>query len=123
VNDDRVYLEHIRDALDDIATYTNVGRDAFFADRMRQDATFRKLEVVGQAVKNLSEETKLRQPHIPWKQIAGMRDKIIHRFPERMADYGNATSRRSSGSNARRRGYAWRASRCSSRRSPRELTR
>jgi hypothetical protein len=41
VKDDRVYLQHIRDALDDIATYTNVGRDAFFADRMRQDATLR----------------------------------------------------------------------------------
>jgi uncharacterized protein with HEPN domain len=71
VNDDRVYLQHIRDAFDDIATYTNVGRDAFVADRMRQDATLGKLEVIGQAVKNLSEETKSRQPHIPWKQIAG----------------------------------------------------
>ena len=80
MNDDRVYLEHIRDALDDIATYTNVGRAAFFADRMRQDATLRKLEVVGQAVKNLSEDMKSRQPHIPWKQIAGMRDKVIHDY-------------------------------------------
>ena len=80
MKDDRVYLQHVRDALDDIATYTSVGRDAFFADRMRQDATLRKLEVVGQAVKNLSEEPKSRQPHIPWKQIAGMRDKIIHDY-------------------------------------------
>ena len=47
---------------------------------MRQDATLRRLDVVGQAVKNLSEETKSRQPHIPWKQIAGMRDKIIHDY-------------------------------------------
>jgi uncharacterized protein with HEPN domain len=44
----------MRDALSDIATYTNVGRGAFFADRMRQDATLRKLQVIGQAVKNLS---------------------------------------------------------------------
>ena len=80
MNDDRVYLQHIRDAIDDIATYTSVGRGAFFADRMRQDATLGKLEVIGQAVKNLSEETKSRQPHIPWKQIAGMRDKVIHDY-------------------------------------------
>jgi uncharacterized protein with HEPN domain len=80
VKDDRVYLEHIRDALSDIATYTNVGRDAFFADRMRQDATLRKLQVIGQAVKNVSEDTKSRQPQIPWKQIAGMRDKVIHDY-------------------------------------------
>lgn len=80
MKDDRVYLEHIRDALNDIATYTDVGRDAFFDDRMRQDATLRKLQVIGQAVKNLSEKTKSRQPQIPWKQIAGMRDKVIHDY-------------------------------------------
>jgi uncharacterized protein with HEPN domain len=78
VKDDRVYLQHIRDALDDIATYANAGREAFFAERMRQDATIRKLQVIGQAVKNLSDNSKSRQPHIPWKQIAGLRDKVIH---------------------------------------------
>jgi uncharacterized protein with HEPN domain len=80
VKDDRVYLEHIRDALADIETYTSGGRDAFFEQRIRQDATLRKLEVIGQAVKNLSDEAKSRQPHIPWKQIAGMRDKVIHDY-------------------------------------------
>jgi uncharacterized protein with HEPN domain len=80
VKDDRVYLEHIRDALNDIATYTTAGRDVFFAERMRQDATLRKLEVIGQAVKNLSEQTKSREPQIPWKQVAGMRDKVIHDY-------------------------------------------
>jgi uncharacterized protein with HEPN domain len=80
VKDDRVYLEHIRDALDDIAMYASAGRAAFFADRMRQDATLRKLEVIGQAVKNLSDGARSRQPQIPWKQIAGMRDKVIHDY-------------------------------------------
>lgn len=74
MKDDRVYLQHIRDALDDIAVYTSAGRDAFFAERMRQDATIRRLQVVGQAVKNLSESPKSRHPDIPWKQIAGLRD-------------------------------------------------
>ena len=69
MKDDRVYLEHIRDALKDIATYTDAGHAAFFAERMRQDSTLRKLEVIGQAVKNLSEETKSRQPDIPWKPV------------------------------------------------------
>ena len=80
MKDDRVYLEHIRDALADIATYTSAGREAFFDQRIRQDATLRKLEVIGQAVKNLSEESKSRRPQIPWKQIAGMRDKVIHDY-------------------------------------------
>jgi uncharacterized protein with HEPN domain len=78
VKDDRVYVEHILDALADIATYTSAGREAFFDERIRQDATLRKLEVIGQAVKNLSEGSKSRRPQIPWKQIAGMRDKVIH---------------------------------------------
>ena len=47
---------------------------------MRQDATLRKLEIVGQAVKNLSEQTRSRQPETPWKQIAGLRDKVIHDY-------------------------------------------
>ena len=47
---------------------------------MRQDATLRKLQVIGEAVKNLSEDVKSRQPQIPWKQIAGLRDKVIHDY-------------------------------------------
>jgi uncharacterized protein with HEPN domain len=78
VKDDRVYLQHIRDALDDVATYASAGRHAFFAERMRQDATIRKLQVIGQAVKNLSDAGKSQYPAIPWKQVAGLRDKVIH---------------------------------------------
>lgn len=77
---DQIYLEHIRDALQDIAGYSSAGREVFLKERMRQDAILRKLEVIGQAVKNLSAAVKSRQPHIPWKQIAGMRDKVIHDY-------------------------------------------
>jgi uncharacterized protein with HEPN domain len=80
VRDDRIYPQHIRDAIDDITAYCGSDRDGFFSDRMRQDATLRKLEVIGQAVKNLSEATKSREPEIPWKRIAGMRDKVIHDY-------------------------------------------
>lgn len=80
MKDDRVYLQHIRDALQDIDAYCGTDHDVFLSDRMRQDATLRKLEIIGQAVKNLSEPTKSRQPAIPWKQIAGMRDKVIHDY-------------------------------------------
>ncbi|MEO7272783.1 MAG: HepT-like ribonuclease domain-containing protein [Vicinamibacterales bacterium] len=50
------------------------------ADRMRQDAIIHKLEIVGEAVKQLSEETKRRRPEVPWKQIAGMRDRLTHGY-------------------------------------------
>jgi uncharacterized protein with HEPN domain len=80
VKDDRVYLGHIRDAIDDIDEYTVVGRDAFMAERMRQDAVIRKLEIIGEAVKQLSSTTKGRCPDIAWKQIAGMRDRLTHGY-------------------------------------------
>jgi uncharacterized protein with HEPN domain len=80
VNQDKAYLQHIRDALNDIAIYSAPGREVFMRERMRQDAILRKLEIIGQAVKNLSDEAKSRQPQIPWKQIAGMRDKVIHDY-------------------------------------------
>ncbi len=80
MKEDRVYLLHIRDALEDIAAYCGNDHDAFIGDRMRQDATLRKLQVIGQGVKNLSEHTKSHAPEIPWKQIAGMRDKVIHDY-------------------------------------------
>jgi uncharacterized protein with HEPN domain len=75
VKDDRVYLQHIQEALRDVVGYCGTDREGFFSDRMRQDATLRKLEVIGQAVKNLGDRTKSLEPNIPWKQIAGMRDK------------------------------------------------
>lgn len=59
MKDDRVYLLHFRDALQDIEAYCGRDHDAFLSGRMRQDATLRKLEIIGQAVKNLSEPAKI----------------------------------------------------------------
>lgn len=80
MKDDRIYLGHIRDAIRDIEEYSAAGRDQFMADRMRQDAVLRKLEIIGEAVKQLSDGTKQGRPDIPWKQIAGMRDRLIHNY-------------------------------------------
>jgi uncharacterized protein with HEPN domain len=80
VKDDRIYLGHIREAIQHIEQYASVGRDAFMTDKMRQDALLRKLEVIGEAVKNLSEDSKGRRREIPWRQIAGMRDRLAHDY-------------------------------------------
>ena len=60
MKDDRIYLLHIADALERILSYTAEGKEAFFADPRTQDAVIRNLEVVGEAVKNLSERLKTR---------------------------------------------------------------
>lgn len=80
MKDERVYLSHIREAIVDIRAYAAVGEQVFLSDRMRQDAIIRKLEVVGEAVKQLSDTTRQRRPEIPWKQIAGMRDRLTHAY-------------------------------------------
>lgn len=80
MKDQRLYLGHIRDAIADIRGYAAVGEHGFLAERMRQDAIIRKLEVIGEAVKQLSEETRRQRPEIPWRQIAGMRDHLTHAY-------------------------------------------
>jgi uncharacterized protein with HEPN domain len=78
--DERLYLTDILESIDRILAYTTAGRDAFFANRMVQDAVVRNLEVIGEAVKGLSEETRRTRPEIPWKKIAGTRDRVIQGY-------------------------------------------
>ena len=80
MKEDRTYLLHMRDALGRILSYTAQGKEAFFVDPRTQDAVIRNLEVVGEAVKNLSEGLKASHATVPWKRIAGMRDKMIHEY-------------------------------------------
>jgi uncharacterized protein with HEPN domain len=80
VKDDRVYLLHVRDATDRVLKYTAKGKGAFLDDSKTQDAVVRNLEIIGEAVKNLSEGLKASHADIPWKAIAGMRDKMIHEY-------------------------------------------
>jgi uncharacterized protein with HEPN domain len=80
VKDDRIFLQHVRDAIARIERYTADGREHFDADTMVQDAVIRNLEVIGEAVKQVSQPTRDQAPDVPWKQIAGMRDVLIHHY-------------------------------------------
>lgn len=77
---DRVYLQHIRDAIQKIDSYIEVGRDEFFATSHWQDAVVRQLEIIGEASKNLSLELRSEHSDIPWRRICGLRDVLIHNY-------------------------------------------
>ena len=80
MKDDRIYLLHVRDAIQHILEYTTSGKESFFADRKTQDAVVRNLEIIGEATKRASQSLKESHPDISWKPIAGMRDKLIHDY-------------------------------------------
>ena len=80
MKDDRVYLAHISDAVARILDYTSAGKDVFFSDTKTQDAVVRNLEIIGEAAKNVSDDLRSKHSDIPWRRLAGMRDKLIHEY-------------------------------------------
>jgi uncharacterized protein with HEPN domain len=80
VKDDRLYLIHILERIDRIESYVQDGREAFVASPIQQDAVMRNLEVIGEAAKCISEDLKQCNSDIPWRQIAGLRDVLIHQY-------------------------------------------
>jgi len=79
--DESVYLQHILDAIQKIETYLRgVDEATFAAQSLVQDGVIRQIEIIGEAVRHLSDELRAQNPHIPWQDIAGMRDKLIHGY-------------------------------------------
>ena len=77
---DRLFLMDMQKACDKVALYIVEGREAFMEDERTQDAVIRNIEIIGEASKQLSAETKANAPDEPWRRIGGMRDKLIHQY-------------------------------------------
>ena len=77
---DRLFLQHMQTAIDDIALFTAGGKAEFLDDRKTQSAVVRQLEIIGEAVKNLSTDLTASEPGVPWRLIAGTRDRLIHAY-------------------------------------------
>ncbi len=77
----RDYLSDILESISDLRTFTEgLDFDAFCADRKTINACIRCLEVIGEATKKIPEATRQMKPDLPWREIAGMRDKLIHEY-------------------------------------------
>ena len=77
---DRVLLVHMRDCLDRILEYTNAERSRFEASRLVQDAVVRNLQTLAESSQRLSSEIKGTEPQIPWRELAGFRNVIVHGY-------------------------------------------
>ena len=79
--DDRVYLQHILDAVRTIEGYlTGVDEEKFLATGLLQDGIIRQIQIIGEAAKRVSRDIRDQNGSVPWSDIAGMRDKLVHDY-------------------------------------------
>lgn len=77
----KLYIKDILDSITRIEDYTKgMSFKEFSRNKMAIDAVIRNFEVIGEASKNLPAKTKSIYKRIPWKEMAGMRDKVIHEY-------------------------------------------
>lgn len=81
IKDTRTFIEHLLDCIGLIEKYTKNKTEDDFSDSIQlQDSVIRRIEIIGEAVKNISDEIKGKYPEVPWKEIAGMQDILIHEY-------------------------------------------
>jgi len=76
-----LYLTHVLESIELASAYVEgVDFQRFSESQQLQDAVIRRVEIIGEAVKNLPAEIRDAAPDVPWRRIAGMRDKIVHDY-------------------------------------------
>ncbi len=70
-------LQNMQDAMDFVE---GISYDQFAADKKTLNAVLRSIEVIGEATKNIPDEVRTKYPLVPWKEMSGMRDKLIHSY-------------------------------------------
>ena len=77
----KLFLKDIIDSMNDIEKFVdNMSLQELKRDKKTLNAVIRSLEIIGEATKNIPKEIKLKHKEIPWKEMAGMRDVLIHAY-------------------------------------------
>ncbi|SDK00076.1 HepT-like ribonuclease domain-containing protein [Natronincola ferrireducens] len=77
---DKIYLIHIMECIENIEEYTEEGKEKFIKSQLIQDAVIRNLEIIGEATKKISKDTRNSYSELPWREMAGLRDVLIHDY-------------------------------------------
>jgi len=79
--DPGVFLDHILECIDLIENYSEgIAEAELMKSVSLQDMIIRRIEIIGEAVKNLPDDLKREYPEIPWRDIAGLRDIVVHQY-------------------------------------------
>lgn len=79
--EDLIFIKHILESINAIENFSeNITKEELISNRLRQSAIVREIEIIGEAVKNISKTLKNKHREIEWKDIVATRDKIIHHY-------------------------------------------
>ncbi|MBA3723550.1 MAG: DUF86 domain-containing protein [Candidatus Levybacteria bacterium] len=79
--DPRLYLDDILKSIMLLEKYLDgISKEQFYLSEEKQDVAARRIEIIGEATKRLSDDFKRQHTDIPWKTMAGMRDILIHQY-------------------------------------------
>ncbi|NOY99687.1 MAG: DUF86 domain-containing protein [Chloroflexi bacterium] len=79
--DEGLYLDDVQAACERVSRFTRgMSFDEFIQDDRTYHATLRNLEIIGEAIKNISDGTKIKYPQVKWRKIAGFRDIVAHEY-------------------------------------------
>ena len=81
MRDYRLYLKDILSAIESIERFVEgMSQESFTADDKTSSAVIRKLEVIGEAARHIPDDIRAAHPQVPWSEMAGMRDRLIHAY-------------------------------------------
>ena len=81
IKNEKIFLKHIIESIENVEDFTKeISISDFINSVLIQDGVIRRLEIIGEAVKNLPMEFREKYPDIEWKKIAGLRDVLIHAY-------------------------------------------
>lgn len=79
--EDKIRIQHMIDAVEEALSFcSGISENEFNKNRMLVLSVIKEIEIIGEAASKISEETKLRYKHIPWQDIVGMRNRLIHGY-------------------------------------------